>query len=167
MGNKILLTLLAATLFTVTARAQDFEASVRIYPSSWYNGYFEPDLDGAGASFAWNPILGNRLRFSLSSEFNVLRARNEFLAGLGVRYELLNRNRLSLSTGASLLGGFLLYNPLLAEIGSEANLRLNYRITPKSAIFLTVGARYVACPGYRDYGIWQFNSWPISIGIEF
>ncbi len=160
---------LIVTLFPVAIllQAQDFDLSLRAYPSTWYNGYFEPGMDGGGLALAWRPKFNDRTRFIVSGEFGVLKTRNECYAGLGFTRTILSGNHITLSGVAGLLNGFGLYRPkLLYTGGAEAYMRFDYRIGKRASLFAIIGARYTLCPGYREYGVWRYSSWPVGIGIE-
>jgi hypothetical protein len=168
-STKTLLFFILISAVTLKLPAQKLDISFRSYPSSWYNGYFEPAIDGSGLTLAWHPRITDKLSLTLSGEFDILRARSELLIGTGVTRSLWTKNRLTLSLGASLLNGIDLYKPHPLYVGgAEALLRLDYKIGKKNtSLFALIGARYTVCPGYREYGVWRYNSWPVGIGIGF
>ncbi|MFO7617434.1 MAG: hypothetical protein R6V75_09300 [Bacteroidales bacterium] len=148
------------------ARAQRFEIQARAYPSSWYNGWFEPAIDGGGLLVGYHPRLSNKLEMNINGEFSILRARSELILGLGFRHTIWQSGRLSLTGEANLLNGLGLFRPTPLWVGGgELLARGGIRIGKRATLFLSAGARYTACPGYRAHGPWRQNAWPIGIGI--
>ncbi|HBB90503.1 MAG TPA: hypothetical protein DC042_01950 [Bacteroidales bacterium] len=168
-STKALLFFILISAVALKLPAQSLDISIRSYPSSWYNGYFEPAFDGSGLTLAWHPRITDKLRLTLSGEFDILRARSEMLIGTGVSHSLWTKNRLMLSLGANLLNGIDLYKPHPLYVGgAEAVFRLDCKIGKKNTtLFALIGARYTICPGYKEYGVYQYNSWPVGIGIGF
>lgn len=149
-------------------RAQRSEISVRAFPSSWYNSYFEPGLDGMGLSVAFHPVLKKSWWLNVIAEFSVLRSRNEFLLGAGINKSLWQTKGLRIGLETNLLNGVDLYRPLPLYVGGvEGAARFDYTVKNKLTLFFGIGARYTICPGYRDYGVWKHNSWPLAIGVRF
>ncbi len=168
-STKTLIFFILISAVAIKLPAQKLDISFRSYPSSWYNGYFEPAVDGSGLTLAWHPRISDKMHLTLSGEFDILRARSEFLIGTGVTRSLWTKNRLMLSIGASLLNGIDLYKPHPLYVGgAEAALRFDYKIGKKStSLFALFGARYTVCPGYLEYGVYQYTSWPLGIGLSF
>jgi hypothetical protein len=168
--NKILLLLFLASFLTGinAVKAQQTDISVRAFPSSWYNSYFEPGLDGLGLAVAYHPILNKLYRLNISGEFSVLRSRNEFLLGFGINKTFWQAERFRVSLEANLLNGIDLYKPAPMYVGGiEGVARIDYYIKKKLTLFLGIGARATLSPGYRDIGVWKHSSWPVSLGIRF
>lgn len=167
MISKLFLVLVLALLPWV-AEAQKTDVYYRVFPSSWYNSYFEPGIDGSGLGVTFHPALNKISWLNISGEFSILRTRNEFLIGLGYNHAIIQKNRLRFSLEANLLGGIDLYRPSPLFVGGgEANARLDYTLNKKLAVFAGLGARVTYCPGYRPYGVWSYNSWPVSVGLRF
>jgi hypothetical protein len=148
--------------------AQNVEIGIRTYPSSWYNGWFEPAIDGGAIMAGYRLPLSAKYRIILNGEFAVLGSRNEILLGTGVRRTLWEKSRLRLSIEASLLNGLGLYRPApLYTGGAEALFQLAWRTGKRFTLTLSAGGRYTLCPGYGEYGVWRYNSWPVGLGIGF
>jgi hypothetical protein len=166
--SLILLVLMALFLKAVPLDAQQTEFSLRAYPSSWYNGYFEPGIDGMGLCFTYHPILNKVLRLNISGEISVLRARNEVLFGFGINKTFWQAEHFRVSIEANLLNGIDLYRPApLYAGGLEGVARFDYYLKKRLSLFFGVGARYMVVPGYRDIGVWRYNSWPLMLGLRF
>ncbi len=172
-------------VFPIRAHSQHLDLSLRAFPSSWYNTYFEPGLDGGGLAVSWHPELNSKWQLNISGEFSVLRMRNETLLGLGINRTLFtfyNKKgtageagkgqaatpvRFRISIDGNLLNGISLYQPSPLYVGgAEAAVRFDYHLSRRIALFASIGARATFCPGYRDFGIWRYNSWPLAIGIR-
>jgi len=148
--------------------AQKLEVSFRGYPSSWYNGFFEPALDGGGLALTYFHSLSGNIRLGASAEYDLLLERNECYAGVGILWKFWEHNRFSAHAGASVLNGINLFRPkVLYTGGAEATGRLEFRLSERTALSLTLGARYTLSPAYKNYGVWRHNSWPVGIGISF
>ncbi len=168
MTNKLILILLAVTVSGSVMYAQKTDISVRAYPSSWYNGYFEPGMDGGGLMIGYHRLISPKTRLNVYAEFSVLRSRNELMLGLGLRRIIWQKNRFGFSGDVNILNGFDLYRPSLLYVGgAELLAEAEYRIGRRLYLFLSAGGRYTVCPGYRKFVIWRYNSWPVGIGIRF
>lgn len=168
--NNILQTLLLLTFLipSNSLQAQKTDISLRAFPSSWYNSYYEPGFDGMGLCVAYHPILNKVLRLNISGEFSVLRSRNEALFGFGINKTMWQAEHFRISTEANLLNGIDLYKPGPLYVGGiEAVARFDYYLKKKLTLFAGIGARYTICPGYRSYGVWKYNSWPLMVGVRF
>jgi hypothetical protein len=149
-------------------RAQKTDISIRAFPSSWYNSYFEPALDGFGLCYTYHPILNKVYRLNISGEFSVLRARNELLLGFGINKTFWQAEHFRISLEANLLNGIDLYKPYPLYVGGiEGVARFDYYVKKGLSLYIGIGARYTLCPGYRTYGVWRHNSWPLMLGIRF
>ncbi len=169
-NNRIikLFLLVALALLPWVAEAQKTDVYYRVFPSSWYNSYFEPGIDGSGLGVTFHPALNNISWMNITGEFSILRTRTEFLLELGYNRALIQKNRLRFSLEGNLLSGIDLYKPNPLYVGGgEANARIDYAINKKLAVFAGVGARVTFCPGYRIYGVWSYNSWPVTVGLRF
>jgi hypothetical protein len=168
MTNKIRILLFCALVVPISLKAQKLEVSFRAFPSSWYNGYFEPAIDGGGLAVSYLQSLSEKMRLIVTAEYDLLRERNECYSGLGIFYQVWGNSRLSVQAGASLLNGISLYRPdLLYTGGAEASARIEYKLKGKTSVGLSLGARYTACPAYKEYGVWQHNAWPVGLSIRF
>ncbi|MFA5815586.1 MAG: hypothetical protein WC865_08195 [Bacteroidales bacterium] len=168
--NKILQLLLLVTLFVTTnsIQAQKTDISIRVFPSSWYNSYYEPGFDGGGLCVTYHPILNKIYRLNISGEFSVLRSRNEVLLGFGINKTIWQAERFRVSTEANLLNGIDLYKPYPLYVGGiEVLGRFDYYLKKKLTLFAAIGARVTVCPGYRSFGVWKHSSWPIMVGVRF
>ena len=160
--------LLLLMLLPLGLKAQQKDISLRVFPSSWYNSYFEPGIDGFGLAAAYHPILNKVSRLNISGEFSVLRARNELLLGFGYNHTIGQTKKFSVSVEANLLSGVDLFKPAPIYVGGlEAGARFDYYLRRGKALFAGFGARQTFCPGYRTYGVWKYNSWPVTVGIRF
>ena len=168
MTTKLISILLLLVLPLSAIRAQKIDLQVRTYPSSWYNGWYEPALDGGGLMIGYHPRLTDKLALNVNGEFAILRARNEVILGLGLRRSVWQSGRWSLSGEANLLNGLGLYRPNPLWVGGgEILVRGGVRIGKTAFLFLSAGVRYTICPGYRVHGPWRHNAWPVGIGIAF
>lgn len=168
--SKILKLLLLLTVLISAGglRAQQTDISIRAFPSSWYNSYFEPGFDGMGLAVAYHPILNKMNRLNFSGEFSVLRSRNELLFGFGINRTFWQAERFRISLEANLLNGIDLYKHYPLYVGGiEGLVRFDYYIKKKLTLFIGAGARGTICPGYREIGIWKYNSWPVVAGVRF
>lgn len=169
--NKILPQLLVALLFMAGAgrvQAQQTDISIRMFPSSWYNSYFEPGFDGAGLGVAYHPILNKMVRLNISGEFSMLRARNQALIGFGINKTFWQAEHFRVSIEANLLNGVDLFRPAPLYVGGlEGGIRFDYYLKKKLTLFLGIAARGTVCPGYRDLGVWKHSSWPVNLGLRF
>lgn len=168
--NKMNILLLWAAIFASSTglHAQQHDISIRAFPSSWYNSYFEPGFDGLGLAYTYHPILSKIYRMNLSGEFSVLRMRSELLFGIGISKTFWQAEHFRISIEANLLNGIDLYKPLPLYVGGiEANARFDYYVKKKLTLFVSLGARVTVCPGYRDMGVWSHNSWPLALGVRF
>jgi hypothetical protein len=149
-------------------RAQQTDISVRVFPSSWYNSYFEPGIDGYGLAVTYHPILSKIIRLNISGEFSILRSRNEFLLGFGINKTFWQAKYFRISIEANLLNGIDLFKPAPLYVGGiEGGVRFDYYVKKRLTLFAGIGARATLCPGYRDIGIWRHTSWPLTVGIRF
>lgn len=152
----------------VSLQGQQTDISVRVFPSSWYNKYFEPGFEGGGICAAYHPILSKVLRLNVSAEYSFLRTRNEVLLGFGINKTIWQAERFRVSMEANLLNGIDLYRPApLYAGGIESVGRFDFYLTRKLTLFLGIGVRYLVCPGYRSYGVWRYSSWPVMLGVRF
>jgi len=168
--NKILQLLLLSTLFVTSnsLQAQKTDISIRVFPSSWYNSYFEPGFDGGGICITYHPILNKYCRLNISGEFSVLRSRNEVLLGFGINKTIWQAKRFRISAEANVLNGIDLYKPYPLYVGGiEAVGRFDYYLKKKLTLFTGIGARATVCPGYRSFGVWKHSSWPLMVGVRF
>jgi hypothetical protein len=149
-------------------KAQQIDISLRAFPSSWFNSYYERGFDGAGIGVAYHPILSKTLRLNISGEFTVLRSRNEVLFGFGISNTFWQAKHFRISLEANLLNGIDLFRPLPLYVGGiEAGVRFDYYIRKKLTLFTGIGARATICPGYQSVGVWKHSSWPVVLGIRF
>lgn len=163
-----LILLSAFIVLPLRSAAQQFEVSLRAFPSSWYNSYFEPGIDGAGIGLTYHPILNKVLRLNITGEFAVLRARNEVLFGFGINKTIIQGEHFRISIEANLLNGVDLYKPVPLYVGGiEAGPRFDYYLKKRVSLFAGIGARATFCPGYRSIGVWKHSSWPLAVGIRF
>jgi hypothetical protein len=150
------------------AKSQQIDISIRSFPSSWYNSFFEPAIDGFGLGFAYHHILNKSNRLKISGEFDVLRSRSEVLAGIGINRTIWQAKQFRISIEANILNGIDLYKPSPLYVGGiEAVGRFDFYIKKRVSLFAAIGARATFCPGYRSYGVWKNNSWPLVLGVRF
>jgi hypothetical protein len=158
---------LLVLLLCVRVQAQQTDITLRAYPSSWYNSFFEPGIDGYGIGAAYHPILNKTLRLNVSGEFAVLRSRNEVLLGFGINNTFWQAKHFRVSLEANLLNGIDLYKPVPLYVGGmEGGARFDYYVKKRVTLFTGIGARYMVCPGYKDIGVWKHSSWPVVLGIR-
>jgi hypothetical protein len=170
ISNKLFTIALSVILISVPIRlhAQQNEISVRTFPSSWYNSYFEPGFDGAGIAYAYHPLLNKVTRLNISGEFDVLRSRNEFLLGFGINKTFIQAEHFRISLEANILNGIDLYKPSPLYVGGlEGGIRMDYYLKKRLSIFLSIDGRLTFCPGYRNIGVWKHSSWPVTLGLRF
>jgi hypothetical protein len=155
-------------MMPATLLAQQKDIAIRVFPSSWYNSYYEPAIDGYGFTIAYHPILNKVSRLNISAEFDVLKARNEFLLGFGYNYTIAQAKKYRVSVEANLLSGIDLYKPAPLYVGGlEAGARFDYYLRKGKAMFAGIGARETFCPGYKAIGVWKYSSWPVTVGLRF
>lgn len=168
MTTRILIIVLFLAGFVPALKAQKIEIDLRAYPSSWYNGWFEPGVDGGALIAGYHHPLSGKYYINITGEYAILGSRNELLLGTGIRRILWEKNRFRLSAEANLLNGMGLYRPApLYSGGGEILFQFAWRIGKKLNLHLGAGGRYTLCPGYREFGVWRYNSWPVGIGIGF
>lgn len=155
-------------IIPICMQAQQTDISLRAFPSSWYNGYYEPGFDGGAIGVAYHPIMNKIIRLNISGEFSVLRSRNEFLVGFGINKTFWQAKRFRVSIEANLLNGIDLFRPRPLYVGgAEGGGRFDFYAKRKLTLFTGIGARYTICPGYRDIGVWKHSTWPITLGVRF
>jgi len=155
-------------VLSCSLQAQKIDISIRAFPSSWYNSYFEPGMDGMGLCLTYHPILDKLHRLNVSGEYSVLRSRNEVLLGFGINRTFWQAEHFRISIEANILNGIDLYKPYpLYAGGLEAVVRFDYYVKKRLSLFAGIGARYIVCPGYRSFGVWKHSSWPVMIGMRF
>ncbi|MFA6128312.1 MAG: hypothetical protein WC699_13500 [Bacteroidales bacterium] len=168
--NKILkLILLISLVLTSTAmQAQQVDISIRAFPSSWYNSYYEPGLDGMGFAVTYHPLLSKVLRLNVSGEYSILKSRSEAFLGFGINKTIWQAEHFRISAEANILNGVGMYKPLPLYVGGiEGVARFDYYVGRRVSLFAGIGARATLCPGYRDFGVWKHSSWPVMMGIRF
>jgi hypothetical protein len=149
-------------------QAQQKEISLRAFPSSWYNKYFEPGFDGMGIAFSYHPIVNKLVKLNISAEFSALRARNEFLVGFGINKTFIQAEHFRISLDGNALTGVDLYKPAPLWVGGlEASVRFDYYLRKQLSVFISAGARATICPGYNKYGVGTHSSWPVVLGLRF
>lgn len=149
-------------------QAQKTDISLRAFPSSWYNSYYEPGLDGMGICVTYHPILSKIYRLNISGEFAVLRSRNEALLGFGINKTFWQAEHFRISLEGNLLNGVDLNKPAPLYVGGlEGVGRFDYYLKKKLTLFVGLGIRYTVCPGYRSIGVWKHSSWPLMLGLRF
>ncbi len=164
--RRVLLLLLL--ILPIGLNAQQKDIAIRVFPSSWYNSFYEPAIDGYGLTFAYHPILNKVSRLNISAEFDVLRARNEILLGFGYNHTIAQAKKFRVSLEANLLSGIDLFKPAPLYVGGlEAGARFDYYLRRGKALFAGIGARETFCPGYRPTGVWKYSSWPVTVGLRF
>jgi len=164
----ILLVLMALLACTNKVQAQQTDIFLRAFPSSWYNSYFEPGMDGYGLGVAYHPIISKITRLNISAEISTLRMRNEVLLGFGINKTFWQAERFRVSVEGNLLSGIDLFKPAPLYVGGiEGGARLDFYAKKGLTIFAGIGIRLTACPGYKDSGVWKHNSWPITLGVRF
>lgn len=167
-ANRFCIACCLVLFFSINVHAQQTDISVRAYPSSWYNSYFEPGFDGMGLCVAYHPILSKIIRLNISAEFSVLRSRNTALLGFGINKSIWQARHFRISAEANLLSGIELYKPGPLYVGGiEGVARFDYYVNKRMALFFGIGARYTVSPGYRSFGVWKHNSWPVMVGVRF
>ena len=187
-SNKIkgLALAIGLTCAMLPGRAQHLDIGFRTFPSSWYNSWFEPGNAGGGLAITWHPALNKNWRLNVGGEFALLRSRTETLFGIGAARTVWshtfpvsdtlsagNRGKpvpgqLRISVEANLLNGFDLFRPQgMYAGGAEAAVRCDYRISKRISAFVSFGARYTVTPGYRNYGVWRYSTWPLTVGAGF
>jgi hypothetical protein len=155
-------------LIPMGLQAQQKEISLRAFPSSWYNKYFEPGFDGMGIAFTYHPILNKVTKLNISGEFSVLRARNEFLLGFGINKTFIQAEHFRISLDGNALMGIDLYRPAPLWVGGlEASVRFDYYLRKQLSLFISAGARATICPGYHSFGVGTHSSWPLMLGLRF
>lgn len=171
INKKIFLNLILIMALAISSgnlQAQQTDIFIRFFPSSWYNSYFEPGIDGGGIGVAYHPIMNKRVRLNFSAEISALRARNEILLGFGINKTFWQAEHFRVSVEANLLNGIDLYKPAPLYVGGlEGGLRFDYYVKKRLTLFIGIAARATVCPGYRDIGVWTHSSWPVSVGVRF
>jgi hypothetical protein len=168
MTIKIRILILCLLTIPALLKAQKVGITLHAFPSSWYNGYFEPAVDGGGLAVSYAHGISDKLNIVASAEYDLLRERNECYAGIGATYAFWGKGRFRILAGGNLLNGISLYNPKpLYTGGAEALAAVEFSLGKKTSLSLNVGARYTFCPAYKGYGVWRHNSWPVGLEIRF